>query len=70
MAGLDDIVHGEVQRLMATSKEYRNKIDNAKTKTKKDLYLKKLKKNNTKLMNILVALEKVKKAKDIAGESE
>lgn len=70
MAELNDLVQGEVQRLMATSKEYRNKIDNAKTKTKKNWYLKKLKKNNAKLMNVLIALEKVKNAKKTSNESK
>lgn len=70
MAELNDLVQGEVQRLMSTSKEYRNKIDNAKTKTKKNWYLKKLKKNNAKLMNVLIALEKVKNAKKTSNESK
>lgn len=70
MAGVDDIVRNEVQQLMATSKEYREKIDDAKTKTKKDWYLKKLKKNNTRLLNVLVAIEKVRKAKESPNEPE
>lgn len=54
-------IKDELQDLMLLSKEFRTKIDNSKTKTKKDLYLKKLKKNNTRIMNILVILDSLSK---------
>ena len=61
---IDEMIRGELQRLMLYSKELRDKIESAKTKTKKDLYSKKLKKNNLKLMNIMVALEKIQKSSE------
>ena len=61
---IDSLIREELQRLMLYSKELRDKIESAKTKTKKDLYQKKLKKNNLKLMNIIVALDRMKKTSE------
>lgn len=58
---IDDLIKSELKRLMLISTELRDKIKSAKTKPKKDIYTKKLKKNNLKLMNIMIALEKLKK---------
>ncbi len=69
---VDDLIKQELQRLMALSKKYRDMIDGAKTEPKRNLYSKKLKKNNLKLMNIMVALEKLKAdvPEESAGETE
>ena len=68
---VDDLIRTELKRLMAQSKEFRDKIESAKTKTKVSVYKKKLKKNNIKLMNIMVALERLKKStEEPTGEPE
>ena len=70
-ANVDDMIRTELQRLMLLSKELRDKIKDSKTNAKKNLYSKKLKKNNLKLMNIMTALNKLQdKGGETAGEPE
>lgn len=59
----------ELQNLMVLSREYRVKINDSKTKTKKDLYLKKLKKNNIRIMNILIVLDSLSKEEKSVNET-
>jgi len=56
---IKDLVLLEVQRLVTISKMYKEKIDTAKTKPKKDLYLKKIRKNNEKLADMIMRLERL-----------
>jgi hypothetical protein len=56
---IKDLVLVEVQRLVTISKMYKEKIDTAKTKPKKDLYLKKLRKNNKTLADMIIRLERL-----------
>ena len=56
---LVDIVRAEITELRDTSLKYRKLIDTAKTKYKKQYYTKKLAKNNKKLMEMLVALDRL-----------
>jgi len=49
----------ELQTSIRLSKEYSDKIKNAKTKTKIDLYRKKLKKNNNIIADMMIALDKL-----------
>ena len=53
-----DFFEKTVTAMAAVSKEYHNRITNAKTNTKKVLYNKKLKKNNLMLGELLLELEK------------
>lgn len=55
-----DIVAAELQDLQADSLRFRDAIETAKTNAKKNLYRKKLKKNNKKMMNMLVAFDKLR----------
>lgn len=52
-----DIAKQYVVKLMGVSKEYREKIDTAKTQTKKRYFHKKLQKNNVELSKALIMLE-------------
>lgn len=56
---LKDLVLVEVRRLVVISKAYKEKIDTAKTKPKKDLYAKKIRKNNDKLADMIIRLEQL-----------
>lgn len=56
---LADIVRAEIASLRDTSLQYRKIIDTAKTNYKKQYYMKKLKKNNKKLMEMLIALDRL-----------
>ncbi len=54
----------ETKRLVTVSKIFKEKIDLAKTKTKKDFYLKKLRKNTDILGDMLVRLNHEHKTKN------
>lgn len=54
---VSDVIRTELQRLMSKSMDLRKTIEEAKTNTKKKHFLKKLKKNNIAVMNILSMLE-------------
>lgn len=56
---IQDYVKGTVYRLMDKSKKYQDKITQAKTKTKKEYFTKKLRKNNRQLSDVLIALKKI-----------
>lgn len=56
---LKDVVLAEVQELVKTSKELQQNIKEAKTGVKSEYFRKKLKKNNERLMEMLIALEKL-----------
>jgi len=62
-----DMVLLEVRRLAAISNVCNDLISNSKTKPKRDLYTKKLKKNNKNLADMLIRLERLNR---IEQESE
>jgi len=67
---VDMLLH-EVKRLATISNVYNQCIDDSKTKPKRDLYAKKLKKNNKKLADMLIRLEQltqIKKNKEATDE--
>ena len=66
---LKDLIMIETKRLVALSKSYKEKIDTAKTKPKKDLYLKKLRKNNKKLADMIMRIERLNQIESSNDES-
>lgn len=56
---IQDYVKGTIYRLMDKSKKYQDEITQAKTKTKKEYFRKKLRKNNKHLSDVLMALQKI-----------
>jgi len=62
MSLVKNILVEELKSSIALSTEYSSKIKSAKTKTKAAVYLKKLKKNNKIVADLVVALDKVEKA--------
>ena len=56
-----DIARGELHRLVHISAEYQRRINTAKTRAKVQFYKKKLKKNNLKVMQMSVAVDKLEK---------
>ena len=66
---LRDVVIVEIQELMKTSKELQQNIKEAKTAVKSEYFRKKIKKNNERLMEMLVALEKLDKNKEENDDS-
>ena len=54
----------EFKELAANAIDYKSKIETAKTFTKKEIYKKKLKKNNIKAAEILSALERLMTAEE------
>ena len=68
---LIDIAKAEFMYLLEQAKEYKEKIDTAKTGAKRNLYKKKLKKNNIEAMQMLVAIEKLEaKEGDTSGRED
>jgi hypothetical protein len=55
-----DIVSAELRDLQADSLKFREQITNAKTSVKRKYFEKKLKKNNKRMMNMLVAFDKLR----------
>lgn len=64
MSMVQETIRGEIMALMLQSKDLREHIDTAKTKPKKDLYHKKLKKINNEAADLLIALDKLEKEED------
>ncbi len=62
MSIVTDSVRAELIESIARSKEFADKIKTAKTKPKKDLYTKKLEKNNKTVANLIIALDNIEKA--------
>ncbi|MEM4258041.1 MAG: hypothetical protein QXL17_02675 [Candidatus Thermoplasmatota archaeon] len=58
---LKDILGQEINEIVKISKDLQQKIKDAKTKPKKDLYYKKLCRNNDKLLELLVAFNRLTK---------
>lgn len=59
-----DMLSAELMHRMKTSKELNAQIATAKTSTKRKFYRKKLKENNDIAADVLVALDKMQKAKE------
>jgi len=61
---LKETVKVELQSLIAQSVKFQNLINTSKTNVKQNLYKKKLKKNNEKIYDLLLALDKIETLKD------
>ncbi len=59
MSLVKQAIIAELQELMPKSTHYSEQYENAKTKPKRDLMMKRLKKNNEKIADLIVALEKI-----------
>jgi len=59
MSFVKETIVEELSTAIEKSKEYADKIKRAKTKTKSDIYHKKLKKNNQIVADLLIALDKL-----------
>jgi len=55
-----DVVAAELRELQDDSLRFREAVTGAKTSAKRKYFLKKLKKNNKKMMNMLVAFDKLR----------
>lgn len=55
-----DVVAAELQALQEDSMKFREELTNAKTSVKRNYFRKKLTKNNKKMMNMLVAFDKLR----------
>ncbi len=55
-----DIVAAELKDLQTDSLNFRGQVETAKTTTKRRYFQKKLKKNNKRMMNMLVAFDKLR----------
>lgn len=62
---LNDMLQGELHRHMQVALEYKKKIAEAKTDHKKKYYQKKLVKNNKEALQVLTAIERVRKGIDL-----
>jgi homoserine kinase len=60
---LQTIIQAEINDLITISAGYQAKVNTSKTSLKKEYFLKKLKKNNEKLFEMLVALNQHNKNK-------
>lgn len=58
----------EIRQHITKALDLKNKIDTAKTETKKSVYQKKLKKNNIEAADLLTALDKLLKNEDAQSE--
>jgi len=61
MSMVKDALIAEIQDAIRLSTEYKEKVDTAKTKVKRDTYKKKLKKNNMLVADMVMALDKLNK---------
>lgn len=59
-------MRAQIRILMENGVTFRSKIETAKTSMKRDMYKKKLKKNNEKLFHALVLLETLSPSNDIS----
>ena len=64
---MKDMVMYEVKRLAMVSKHFQTNIKDAKTQPKKNYFLKKLRKNNKLLANMIIRLEQLNKMGDTSG---
>ena len=62
MSKVAEAIKYEVTQIVARSLELKKKLDKAKTKPKIELYRKKLKKSNTELGEMLIALDRLEEA--------
>ena len=62
---LNDMLQGELHRHMQVALEYKKKIAEATTDYKKKYYHKKLLKNNKEALQVLTAIERVRKGIDL-----
>jgi len=58
-----DILRLEINEAIARSKELSKKMKEAKTKPKRDLYFKKLQRNNQSIFELLVSIQRLSHAK-------
>lgn len=58
-----DILRSKINEAIAVSKELNKKVKEAKTKPKRDLYFKKLQKNNQTIFELLVSVQRLSNAK-------
>lgn len=58
-----DALNSELRELAQKSKQYNAQIKQAKTRVKKDYFTKKLRKNSTKIADVLMALQRVNSRK-------
>ena len=60
MSIVSDSIKIELENYINISKTYKDKINSAKTKAKVKFYIKKLKKNNKIVADLLIGLDKLK----------
>lgn len=60
MSIVSDSIKIELENYINISKTYKDKINSAKTKAKAKFYIKKLKKNNKIVADLLIGLDKLK----------
>jgi len=65
LSTVQQVLVSDTQTLVANSKKLVTEIETAKTKTKRTYYTRKLRKNNVKLAELLIGLEKIKKKKEL-----
>ena len=72
MSILKQTINAELIELIHISTQYAEQIDNAKTNTKRQMIKKRLRKNNEKIAELIVALEKLNKKEmdDVEDDSE
>jgi len=67
---LRDVILAEIQEKIKVSKELQQKINDSKTKPKRELYIKKIRKNNEQVAELLLALKKIDNNKKIQNETK
>ncbi len=67
---LRDYIVTQLQEKVNRSKELQQKIANSKTKPKRDLYTKKIGKNNEDVANLILALQKIDHNEKIKNETK
>ena len=55
----------EIKEMMAKSKHYQQQMETSKTRTKMKLMKKRLKQNNKKLSDLLIALDRLEKTREV-----
>jgi len=63
MSIVENALRDELKSAIQISKDYVTKIKESYTDTKSDYYYKKLKKNNKKVANLVINLDKLQKSK-------
>lgn len=67
---LRDVIVAELQERIKISKELQQKINDSKTKPKRELYTKKIRRNNEQVADLLLALQKIDNNKKIQNETK